>query len=204
MTRLLSAALILLLFTFGLGLAAPVSRPQLPIQEFIAVVDSVKQEFPAIKNSVVQVAELPDYIYAMTEAKVGATTFFGRVTFNELFASDRQKLENSTKHDVELGFHPPLGHCSGVQFIAYHEAAHLVDDSEGTSAHNALVNLFGDGLRLHGVLSGYSFKRADDFLAPGTINASEALAEAFAAVHCNGGNWAEKELNHMLQTRGKV
>lgn len=202
--RLFSAVLILLLFTFGLGTAMPVRRVPSVIEEFTAAINDVKREFPAIKNASVAVAEMSEYIYAVTNATVGSKNFLGVVTLNEYFASDRHRLESSAAHDVELGFHPSLGHCTGVQFIAYHEAAHLVDAEEGTRSHNALFDLFGDGHGLHGILSGYSFISADNPIAPGAINAPEALAEAFAAVRCSGGNWAEKELSHMLETRGEV
>ena len=188
--------------TLASGVALPAHRPLTPIQEFTAVVDAVKQEFPSIKNATVQVGDLSENIYAITRATLGGKNFAGKITFNNFFASDRVKVEASARNDVSLGFHPDLGHCTGVQFIAYHEAAHLVDAVEGTSAHNALSNLFGDGTKLRGILSGYSFYPKSNPWAPGLINPPEALAEAFAAVHCSGGNWAEIELNHMLTTRG--
>lgn len=196
--RLFGAVLVLPLIAFGIGFAAPMERESTVMGEIVDAVNTVKIEFPAIKNAEVWVGDLPENIYAVTETSVDDGFFTGRITVNEYF-SDRQKMQSSIDNDVLLGFHPALGHCTAAQFIAYHESAHLVDASEGDTSHDVLFHRFGNGLKLRGILSGYSFYRGEAPWVGGMINMSEALAEAFAAVHCNGGNGAEKELNNMLE-----
>lgn len=187
--RLFSAVLVLL-FIFGLGFAAvPTGRVSSVMEEILDTVNAVVKDFPAIGDVTVKVVPLPPLVYAMTEG--------GEVSINERFASDERRLQLSMDHDVAVGFHPWLGHCSAAQFLAYHESAHLVDNSENAVAHNMLAARFGDGYQLHGVLSGYSFYREDTPEA-GAIQPTEALAEAFAATHCNGGNPVERQLAHML------
>lgn len=198
MKRLFCGVLVLFLVAFGVGSAAHIERYRSVMDEIVGVVDSVKDEFPAIRDSSVVAGDLAENVYAVTRATLGEGPFHGQITVNQYFVSDPLLLQSSTENDVSLGFHPILGRCTGAQFIAYHEAAHLVDASEGTAAHNALWNRFGDGHQLRGVLSGYSFYREAAEWVGGLIDAPEALAEAFAAVHCSGGNWAERELYRML------
>lgn len=195
MKRLLGAVCALVLLTLAFG-CAPGREDYSVMAEMTDVVHLVEREYPAINDSVVKSAKMSPVVYAITQ---GAT-----ITVNELFSSDRRKLEDSVAYDVSVGWHPRLGHCTGAQFIAYHEAAHLVDGSEGRIAHNMLNDRFGNGKQLHGILSEYSFHSKNEPYMGGTINYSEALAEAFAAVHCGGGNPVERELNQMLKVWGNV
>lgn len=157
------------------------------MNEIVNTVNSVAEEFPEVRGITVTTEVMPDWFYAF--AMSGHP---GKITINHHYASDPSVLTRLVNQDVQLHFHPALGHCSGAQLLAYHESAHIVDFGRGQVADALLVQRFGDGKQLQGILSGYSFNSA------GSINAPEALAEAFAAVKCDGGNWAEQELYHML------
>ena len=195
MKRLISAlALVIIGISGTVFVADGRSDDYEPVMaEFVHAVDNVKREFPAIQDASISVAPLDPHVYAET-GKNG-------ITVNSIFASNKATLERYVQIDVATGFHPLLGHCTGTQFLAYHESAHLVDFSENTIAHNMLYARFGDGRLLSGILSGYSFYRVSNTDIPwliGTINMTEALAEAFAAAHCGSANWAEQALNQML------
>lgn len=149
--------------------------------EILNTVKAAVQDFPALSNTTVVTEPLASRIYALSGA--------GTIIINDAFTSDPNAIQRSIEYDVSIGFHPPLGHCSGAQYLAYHESAHLIDFSTGAQAK--VQERFGDGAAIRDQLSGYS-------RAGNGINASEALAEAFAAVKCNGGNSAEQELNRIL------
>lgn len=157
------------------------------MSEIVNTVNAVAEEFSEVRGITVTTGEMPNWFYAF--AKSGRP---GSITINHHYASDPYDLTRLVNQDVEAHFHPALGHCSGPQLLAYHESAHIVDFGRGQIADELLKQRFGDGKQLQGILSGYSFE------ANGSINAPEALAEAFAAVKCDGGNWAEQELYHML------
>lgn len=154
-----------------------------------------------IADSVNEVAmEYPEVhgVLVTTEPVEGAYAFAGghTVTFNDHLISSPVKYQQMIEDDVAHGFHPPLGHCSAVQYLAYHEVAHIIHRSRDYHAIDAaLSQRFGTGAELHGIVAEYSFHRS------GIINPPEALAEAFASIRCNGGNWAEWELHRMLTGR---
>ena len=116
----------------------------------------------------------------------------GKIVFNDRYASDLATVEEMVERDISAGFHPQLGSCTSTEFLAYHEAAHIIDLAHWGEAEARLRERFPDPRELWSVLSGYSFQPSGELFSP------EALAEAFAAVLCNGGNWAEQELYHFL------
>lgn len=152
--------------------------------QIVKAINEVAREYPAVRGTVVTTETMPlgAYAYAVE----------GKIAVNDLYTSDPQTIQQMMEADVKEGFHPSLGRCTGPQFLAYHEAAHLIDRGDGREARTELVEKFGSGYKMHGKLSGYSFS-SRGFFAPG-----EALAEAYAAVRCNGGNSFEQEIYRLL------
>jgi hypothetical protein len=113
------------------------------------------------------------------------------ITFNHFYTSDPQLLRSTVNTDVKSGFHP--GGCSAAQLIATHEIGHVIDAVNHHIARAVLWDRYG-GRRLRG-LTGYSYGFYGSVLNPG-----EALAEAFAAVKCEGdkANRAERTLFDIL------
>lgn len=157
------------------------------MSDIVNAVNTVAEEFQEVRGITVTTTEMPFFYYAFATSDTPRS-----IAINHRYASDPGTLLKLINSDVKIHFHPALGHCTGPQLLAYHESAHIVDFGRGQVADTLLRKRFGDGRNLQGILSGYSFGSA------GSINTGEALAEAFAAVKCDGGNWAEQELYHML------
>lgn len=181
---------------FPLILAAPTSADSLINTEFngddnpvlvgeiVNAVNEVAIEYPEVRGTTVTAKPL-DFAYA--------TAFEHTISFNDSYLSSPETFQQMVERDVRNGFHPPLGRCSAVQYLAYHETAHVIHRSRDDKAiEEAVTRWFGDGLLLRGFLAEYSFNMN------GSINPAEAMAEAFASVRCNGGNLAEWELRKIL------
>ena len=152
--------------------------------EIIAVVNEVAIDHPAVRGVVISTEELPYGIYAYAVDD--------KIAFNDQYTSDPSEIRVMVDTDAKTGFHPPLGRCTGPQMLAYHEAAHVIDRRGGRAARNQLAEKYGAGRHMRGKLSRYSFTLL------GTLAPGEAIAEAFAAVKCNGGNKHEKEIYQLL------
>lgn len=142
-------------------------------------VNRVAMEHPEVRG--VTVTTLP--------IMLGAYAYAGnrRIVFNDLYMSSAILVEYMVHNDVEQGFHPPLGECSPASFLAYHESAHIIDQARDRAASRMVKERFTGTFGL----SGYSY-------VDGVLNPGEALAEAFAAVQCNGGNPVEQEIAALL------
>jgi hypothetical protein len=115
----------------------------------------------------------------------------GVITFNSTFLADRAAFEKSMANDEASHFHPRTVSCTPMEFVTYHEAAHILDANRGDAPSRALIDLTWTDAVDYDELARYSFK-------DGHFNAPEALAEAFAAVHCNGGNTSERNIAALL------
>ncbi|QRY51754.1 hypothetical protein [Mycolicibacterium septicum] len=144
-------------------------------------VNRVAQIHPEVRGTVVTTSFLPMGMYAGAGGRM--------IMFNDLYFSWPDVVNGMLHYDVDHGFHPPLGRCSPAEFIAYHESAHIIDQQRGKTPRMALTARYGGLTGLP--LSGYSF-------IDGILNPGEALAEAFAAVQCNGGNPLERDIAALL------
>ena len=152
--------------------------------QIVAAVNEVARMHPEVRGVVLATQPLPYGVYAFAVDD--------KIVFNDDYTSDPNLIQTMVERDIEIGFHPPLGRCTGAEMLAYHEAAHVIDRHGGRAARDQLIEQFGTGRDMHDVLSRYSFTMLGMF-APG-----EAIAEAFAAVKCNGGNEAEKKIYQLL------
>ncbi|AID58988.1 hydrolase [Mycobacterium phage Gaia] len=145
------------------------------------VINSVARKYPEARGVTVTSERAMPGVYAYTDGET--------ISFNDLYMSHPDVVQRLVDSDVAGGFHPPLGRCSGAEFIAYHEVAHVIDVRRGKVAQSRAGLMF----RLQGGmdLSGYSYRNGD-FYSP------EALAEAFASAQCNGGNADERKLAALL------
>lgn len=153
--------------------------------EITAAINEVAMEYPEVRGTLVTTVPL-GFVYAAADGHT--------ISFNDDYISSPVQYQQLVEDDVLHGFHPPLGHCSAVQYLAYHESAHVIHRSRdnGHVIEEAVTRWFGDGFLLRGFLAEYSFN------ANGSINPGEAMAEAFASIRCNGGNLAEWELRKIL------
>lgn len=151
------------------------------VDDFTSAVNNVAKKFPEVRGITVTSQHLGPGVYAVAGGR--------RIALNDLYASSSLTVDLMFQYDVQEGFHPQPGRCSAGEFLAYHEAAHIIDQAKGTAPRMRLAVM--GGASLHN-LSGYSFHR------DGGLNPGEALAEAFASVLCNGGNASERALYDIL------
>ncbi|MCG7607104.1 hypothetical protein [Mycobacterium sp. CnD-18-1] len=152
------------------------------VDDFTSAVNNVAKKFPEVRGITVTSQYLGPGVYAVAGGR--------RIALNDLYASSSLTVNLMFQYDVQEGFHPQPGRCSAGEFLAYHEAAHIIDQAKGTVPRMEVAVTYGRGEFL--TLSGYSFYR------DGGLNPGEALAEAFASVLCNGGNASEQALYDIL------
>lgn len=153
--------------------------------EITGAVERIAEKYPEVRGTEIDATLIDSHVYAYANGDGH------RIVFNELFVTSPDVFRSYVADDNDEGFHPAMGHCSGPELLAIHESAHIIDFARGSVADKTLAAKYGGGHQLVGKLSGYSFKN-------GKLNPIEAIAEAFAAVQCNGGNPYERELNAML------
>lgn len=159
--------------------------PTLAAQATDAVLQ-VAQQFPEIAGNVaVGSGPTGPTSYAYARRIPGEPVI---IVIKEQWMSDPLGLDQAVREEARTGFSPPLGQCTPIQYLALHEAAHVVSFAHGQAGDYTLARLYGDGEQLAGLISDYSFYE------DGTLFPAEALAEAFASVVCNGGNPTEQEL----------
>lgn len=151
--------------------------------EIARAVNEVALEFSDVIGVTVTTEPLMSGVYAFAANP--------RIVFNTTYATDPNLFNRLVHKDVALDFHPDLGDCSPAEFLAFHEVAHIIDQKQDRIPRVRLMLLYGPGVELAGLLPGYAFVN-------GFLNHGEALAEAFAAVKCNGGNEAEREFYDIL------
>lgn len=144
-------------------------------------INTLTERFPELQGVTVNSKQLDLDTYAEADG--------AKITFNSVYTSNARALERLIITDVQNGFHPALGYCTPEQLLTYHEAAHVIDVKKNRRPSEAVEKRYGNAIGLG--LSGYSFSN-------GSLNAVEALAEAFAATLCNGGNEVEREMYEML------
>lgn len=155
------------------------------MSEIATAINRVAAAYPEVRGIAVVTVPMPDGVYAYAKPRL--------IAVNDDLTSDPSLIPSMVADDVAANFHPTLGRCTAAEFLAYHESAHIIHNARGRAEITAAVfERFGDGSSLWLVLPMYSFGYI------GFINPPEALAEAFAAVTCSGGNWAEQELYHIL------
>lgn len=129
---------------------------------------------------------------------VGAVTIYAvadgtGITINKAWSTRTYEwMAQHIEADIAAGYHN--AGCTPIRTVALHEAAHVIDNLRGgmPSAQAQAALGYGPRPELVGELSGYSFN--DD----GSVNAGEALAEAFQAAMCGSAGPAEMELYEML------
>lgn len=152
------------------------------VAEITGSIEKLAIQFPELRD--VRVDSKPlDEAYA--EAGGGV------ITFDIEYLVDRAKFEKSMDYAESVRFHPRTVTCTQMEFITFHEAAHIIDQERGHAVSNALNELTWTGAVDYKELTRYSFK-------DGRLNTGEALANAFAAVRCNGGNQSERNINALF------
>lgn len=153
-------------------------------REVVMAVDDVAQQYPEVRGVEVVTKPLENGVYATAGNR--------QISFNLEYASNRRLFESTWAADVKADFHPDLGRCTPAVILAYHEAAHIIDQARDRAPQKALVALAQSGALAADELSGYSFHQNGHF------NPGEALAEAFSSVRCNGGNDSERRIAALL------
>ncbi|QBI99662.1 hypothetical protein SEA_THREERNGTARJAY_20 [Mycobacterium phage ThreeRngTarjay] len=157
------------------------SRDTVIMDEVAAAVNRVAMAYPEVRGIEIRSEKLDPGVYAYASA--------GKmIVFNSNYTSDPAQFRHYVDADIEAHFHPPLGRCTHAELLAYHEAAHIVDQNRHMKPRLALAIAYGRGESLQGKLSRYSFTQS------GTLAHGEALAEAFAATLCGSANETEKAL----------
>lgn len=129
---------------------------------------------------------------------VGAVTVFAvadgtGITINKAWSTRSYEwMAQHVNADIAAGYHN--GGCTPIRTVALHEAGHVINNLRGglpTMEAQAAVG-YRPRPELRGELSGYSFNE------DGSVNAGEAIAEAFQAVMCGSGGTVEQALYEML------
>lgn len=153
-----------------------------------------------ITNTVADVAVKFPEISGVTvgSAPIGGDEHFAQssslgmsIMINEMWMSNPAAFNQAIADDIAIGFHAPLGRCTGAQYMAFHESAHIIDYVHGRKADWTVTLTYGSGDNLRGYLSKYSFDSTG-------LDPAEALAEAYASVTCNGGNEVEHQFADIL------
>jgi hypothetical protein len=120
-----------------------------------------------------------------------------RIDISDAWASDYDALSASLLDNQNAGWMSSIGSCTPIELLVAHEFAHIVNNYMGRVPGDNLVRdalyITPDQLSyMRSQLSGYSFNE------DGTLNASEALADAWAAYVCNGANELETKIAQLL------
>lgn len=159
------------------------SDPDVVAQVTVAIND-LAERYPELRGITVDAEPLDKGIYAQAGGR--------RITFGVQYTEDEARFEKSVSENSRAGFHPRLDHCTAAEFVIYHEAAHIIDQERDKRPRNELNALTWTGAVDYKELTRYSFYWNGEF------NATEALANAFASVHCNGGNESERNIAALL------
>jgi hypothetical protein len=153
--------------------------------QIVGAINRVAVVQPSLRGIPIITIPMGDGVYAFARPRL--------IAINSLLTYDPAVIPKMVDTDIKAGFHPPLGKCTGPEMLAYHETAHVIHTARGRERiTNDAIMWFRRAGAERESLSGYSFNIFGGFNTP------EALAEAFAAVLCNGGNKAERELYQIL------
>jgi hypothetical protein len=153
--------------------------------QFIQAVLDMNNAYPEVGNVEVDVAVIP--IIGVFAGTVDHT-----ITFEETYAEMPYAFEIDVNRNIRDNYFP--GGCTPARLVAIHEFGHVLDNTRGRRARMVVQQLYGSGIQLQGMLTGYSFN--DN----GTLAIGEALANAFAAVQCGTANALERNLFQILTT----
>ncbi|AER47869.1 hypothetical protein SEA_HANNACONDA_15 [Mycobacterium phage Hannaconda] len=151
------------------------------MDEIAEAINDVAQAYSEVRGIEVRAEAIDPHVYGYA---MGGKL----IMFNKTYTSNPERFRKLVENDITLGFHPELGRCSHAELLAYHEAAHVIDQKRHLKPRVAFAEKYGRGEILRGTLSGYSFT-TDGRLAHG-----EALAEAFAATLCGSANDTERDI----------
>lgn len=180
------------LYSVYVGLESDADDHPALMSEILVIGDQIAWEFPEARGVIIA-TEIMTMAYANVYALYDATTH--RVVFNDLYTSNPDRIRAMVEDDVADGYHPPLGWCTAAQYLTFHEFAHVIDYQRGLLARKVVEQRFIAELIPAGELSEYSYTWDE---GGRRVHPGEALAEAFAAVRCNGGTPTEQELNRIL------
>ena len=150
---------------------------------FVQAIEEVAYEYD-LQHITVTSAQLRYGVYAGSKLD-------GTIVVSRTYSTNPAHWQNEFNEDMREGFHK-ASPCDAQRFTGFHEAAHQIDFRDDMMADWEVAHKYGDGRGLP--LSGYSFH------SDGSIDTSEALADAFAAVKCGVGNDVEQDLFVMLTT----
>lgn len=158
-------------------------KQQTEVDETMEVFKDINAEYGYIIDDV-QIATLKGADGASTMAYYDGSN----IAINKTYF-DKAKMESAYDSCVESGYHPPKGNKTALQAVTAHELGHALTDEvakkmtgvKGDPAKAILkeakktIGHKGNLGSMAGKISGYA-----------KHSASEAIAEAFADVYCNG------------------
>jgi hypothetical protein len=147
-------------------------------------VNEFNDRYPTTGHIDVSVEVIPVFGVFAGTSQSGRTIFL-----EETYAEFPHVFNRDVAENVEHGYFP--SGCTPARLIAIHEFGHVLDNQNGRRARQALAQLASSG-QLEGTLTGYSFHN------DGTLHPGEALANAFAAVHCGTANALEHRIFQLL------
>jgi hypothetical protein len=153
------------------------------MQHFVDTVGLITQQFGLA----------PITVYtAWLDPRAFAQAGNGAIIVNKRWSTGSyEALAAAIQDDINAGYHN--GGCGPIETIAAHETAHIIDQRRGYSPSDQLAAVaVRDNRSTLPTLAGYSFK--DD----GSLNATEAIAEAFQAYECGTADPVEVKMYQML------
>lgn len=120
----------------------------------------------------------------------------GNLAVNRTYFNDKAMNKNYDQ-SVKDGFHPSRGNKTGLEAVASHEMGHFLTSKVATKLGMSSADFDkASGKILEQAKKKAGYKKAYDMASKisgyATHSKSEAVAEAFADVYCNGGK-AKKE-----------
>lgn len=176
------------LTALAVGLSGQVLTPtaqaaadQDTVAQFVAAVNAEADRW-GLSPIQVSVANLGD-------DSIVAGTQYGVITLNLPYANlSPDQFNASVEDDIAAGYQP--GGCGGIQAVAIHEVAHVIDQRNGAYARQVLTRAVAAG-QVGTDLHGYAFEN-------GVINPGEAIAVSFQATECGSATATERRIYNLL------
>lgn len=201
--------MVLLFLTAALILGAIVGSGKAAAQPLAGIVDVTPDEqtwltteFIATVNEMMRLYPVPGPVDVVVAWRYELYGSYAGTAGNEIwlppeYAVEPTRFIREVGIDVQNGFHP--SGCTAARMVAVHEYAHVIDNYSGRVARSRLIEEFGYGLDLHGLLPKYAFSNPSGLL--GGLNPPEALASAFAATVCGSGSPQAHRITEILLGR---
>ena len=187
------------------GVGGDLNNDRIEVLETVSIpwTGAIRRDYPGEVGDILRVVNEISRIYGrgVTDIQVSKIGRGGRnilayydsegnVAVNEKYFNF-QKMGEAMDRSVKAGFHPPIGNKTGMEAVIAHEMGHRITELAGQRAGygNWALNKVAEEICAKAARQlGYTSKAkmTDTISGYAKKNWSEAVAEAFGDVYCNG------------------